>query len=59
MLVASQPAASTGSRIGRLITGVFGVGMLLVAAVALVAPRNSWFVFDRTVVLASTTVVWR
>lgn len=57
VLVAIETTSTWESRIGRLITGAFGALLVLVALVALLAPRNSWFVFDRPVVLACTVTV--
>lgn len=47
---------------GLAVVRCFGVAILAVVAVALVAPRNTWFVFDRSVVLivggAALVVGW-
>lgn len=41
---------------GVVILRVFGVAILSVVAIALVAPRNSWFVYDQPLVLVSSAV---
>nr|MDQ3383430.1 hypothetical protein [Actinomycetota bacterium] len=47
---------------GLAVVRCFGVAILAVVAVALVAPRNTWFVFDRSVGLivggAALVVGW-
>lgn len=48
----SQVALGVGS-LRRLVAGLCGGGLLVVALVGLLAPRNTWFVFDRPLVLAT------
>lgn len=43
-------------RAGRSIQVAFGLGLCCVVVVAVLTPRNSWFVFDRPVVLITAAV---
>ncbi len=48
--------AVRGASLSQLVTGLCGIGLFVVALVGLLDPRNSWFVFDHLVVLATFSV---